>query len=93
MFTIKVPVIRNTAHRPSTQAIYTIGSGMTMQENQPAAHIAAQHNISSSDGAIYVMNLFGAGMVGIDSGVSRLGGEIVSHNTANARQKNAFYRK
>ena len=33
--TIKVQVIRNTAHRPSTQASYTIGSGTTMQENQP----------------------------------------------------------
>ena len=33
MFTIKVQVIRNTAHRPSTQASYTIGSGTTMQEN------------------------------------------------------------
>ena len=41
MFTIKVQVIRNTAHRPSTQASYTIGSGMTMQENQQAAQIAA----------------------------------------------------
>ena len=45
MFTIKVQVIRNTAHRPSTQASYTIGSGTTMQENQPAAQIAAEHNI------------------------------------------------
>ena len=33
MFTIKVQVIRNTAHRPSTQASYTIGSGTTTQEN------------------------------------------------------------
>ena len=33
MFAIKVQVIRNTAHRPSTQASYTIGSGTTMQEN------------------------------------------------------------
>ena len=47
MFTIKVQVIRNTAHRPSTQASYTIGSGTTMQENQPAARIAAKHNIFS----------------------------------------------
>ena len=45
MFTIKVQVIRNTAHRPSTQASYTIGSGTTMQENQQAAQIAAKHNI------------------------------------------------
>ena len=34
MFTIKVQVIQNTAHRPSTQASYTIGSGTIMQENQ-----------------------------------------------------------
>ena len=45
MFTIKVQVIRNTAHRPSTQASYTIGPGTTMQEIQPAAQIAAKHNI------------------------------------------------
>ena len=45
MFTIKVQVIRNTAHRPSTQASYTIGSGTTMQENQQAAQIAANHSI------------------------------------------------
>ena len=43
--TIKVQVIRNTAHRPSTQASYTIGSGTTMQENQQAAQIAAKHRI------------------------------------------------
>ena len=36
MFTIKVQVIQNTAHRTSTQASYTIGSGTTMQEKQPA---------------------------------------------------------
>ena len=45
MFTIKVQVIRNTAHRPSTQASYTIGSGTTMQEIQKAAQIAAKHSI------------------------------------------------
>ena len=45
MFTIKeLQVIRNTAHRPRTQASYTIGSGTTMQENQQAAQIAAKHN-------------------------------------------------
>ena len=62
MFTIKVQVIRNKAHRPSTKASYTIGSGTTMQENQSAAQIAAKHNMwyLSSDDAIYVMNLFGA---------------------------------
>ena len=43
-FTIKVQVIRNTVHRPSTQASYTMGSGTTsMQENQQAAQIAAKH--------------------------------------------------
>ena len=36
--------MRNTAHRPSTQASYTIGSGTTMQENQSVAQIAAKHN-------------------------------------------------
>ena len=46
MFTIKVQVIRNTAHRPITQASYTIGSGTTMQENQQAAQIAAKHSIT-----------------------------------------------
>ena len=45
MFTIKVQFIRNTAHRPSTQASCTIGSGTIMQENLPAAQIAARHNI------------------------------------------------
>ena len=45
MFTIKVQVIRNAAHRPSAQASYTIGSGTTMQENQQAAQIAAEHSI------------------------------------------------
>ena len=43
--TIKEQVIRNTAHRPSTQASYTIGLRTTMLENQPAAQIAARHNI------------------------------------------------
>ena len=64
MFRIKVhcTVIWNTAHRSSTQATYTIGSGTTMQENQPGAQIAAKHNIfTRMHGAIYVMNLFGAG--------------------------------
>ena len=60
-FTIKVQVIRNMAYQPSMQASYTICSGMTMQENQPAAQIAARHDIFSSDSAIYVMNLFGTG--------------------------------
>ena len=60
MFTIIVQVIRNTAHRPSTQASYTIGLGTTMQENQQAAQIAAEHSIIPQM-APYVMNLLGAG--------------------------------
>ena len=80
MFTINVQVIRNTAHRPSTQASYTIGSRTTMQENQPAAQIAAKHNIFSRMSWIYLV------LVGIYPGVSRLGGEIASHNTTDARQ-------
>jgi hypothetical protein len=35
--------------------------GTTIQENQPAAQIAARYNIFFSDGAIYVMNLFYVG--------------------------------
>ena len=81
-FTIKVQVIWNTAHRPSTQASYTIASGTTIQENQPAAQIAAKHNIFSCM-ASYMSWIFLV-LVGIDPGVSRLGGEIVSHNTTDA---------
>ena len=83
MFTIKVQVIQNTAHRPRTQASYTIGSGTTMQENQSAAQIAAEHNISPHM-APYMSWIFLV-LVGIDPGVSRLGGEIVSHNTTDAQ--------
>ena len=43
----KVQVIRNTAYWPSMQTSGTIDSGTTMQENQPAAQIAARHNIFS----------------------------------------------
>ena len=83
MFTIKeLQVIRNTAHRPSTQASYTIGSGTTMQENQQAAQIAAKHNIIPQM-APYMSWIFLV-LVGIDPGVSHLGGEIVSHNTTDA---------
>ena len=53
MFTIKVQVIRNTAHRLSTQASYTIGSGTTMQENQQAAQIAAKHTLGECDSVAY----------------------------------------
>ena len=45
MFTIKVQAIQNPAHRPSTLNSYTIGSGMTLQENQQAAQIAARNSI------------------------------------------------
>ena len=76
-------VIRNTAHRPSTQASYTIGSGTTMQENQQAAQIAAKHNIIPQM-APYMSWIFLV-LVGIDPGVSHLRGEIVSHNTTDAR--------
>ena len=68
MFTIKVQVIRNTAHRPSTQASYTIGLGTTMQENQLAAQIAAKHNIFSCM-APYMSWIYLV-LVGIDPGVS-----------------------
>ena len=36
---------RNTVRQPSLQASHTIYSGKTLQENQPAAQIAARHNI------------------------------------------------
>ena len=53
-----------------------------MQENQPAAQIAAEHNVFSRM-APYMSWIFLV-LVGIDHGVSRLGGEIVSHNTTDA---------
>ena len=75
--TIKIQVsIRNTAHRPSMQAHYMIGSGMTM-------HIAARHNIFPQIASY--MSWIILVLVGIDSGVSCLGDEIVSHNTTDAR--------
>ena len=80
----KVQVIRNTAYRPSTQASFTVGSGTTMQENQLAAQIAAEHNIFPQM-APYMSWIFLV-QLGIDPGVSRLGGEIVSHYTTDARQ-------
>ena len=42
---LKYRLYENAAHRPSTQASYTIGSRTTIQENQPAAQIAAKHSI------------------------------------------------
>ena len=82
MFTIKVQVIRNTAHRPSTQASHAIVSGTTMQENQLAEKVAAEHNIFLRM-APYMSGIFLV-LVGIDPGVSCLGGEIVSHNNTDA---------
>ena len=72
------------AHRPSTKASYTIGSGTTMQENQLAAQIAAEHNIFPQM-ALFMSWIFLV-LMGIDPGVSLLGGEIVSHNTTDTRQ-------
>ena len=46
MFQSKVHVIHNMVYRPSMQASFTIGSGMyAIPRNQPAARIAARHNI------------------------------------------------
>ena len=47
-----------------------------MQENQPAAQIAARHNIFPQMEP-YMSCIFLV-LVGIDPGVSRLGGEIVT---------------
>ena len=63
----------------SMQASYTIGSGTTMQENQPEVQIAAKHNIFPQI-APYMSWIFLV-LVEIDPRVSCLGGEIVSHNT------------
>ena len=85
-FALQALVIRNTAYRPSTQASYMIGSRMTKQENQPAAQNAARHNIFSQM-ASYMSGIF-MELVEIDPGVSRLGDEIVGHNSV-ARQLTA----
>ena len=63
MLTSKVYVIRNMAYRPSMQVSYAIGLGTTIQENQPAVQIELQLNTKyiSSDDAIYIINLYGAG--------------------------------
>ena len=61
-----------------------IGSGTTIQKNQPAAQIAARHNIFSQM-APYMSRIFMV-LAGIDPWVSRLGGEIVNHYTMDARQ-------
>ena len=83
MFTIKVQVILNMAHQPSMQTSYTMGSGTTMQENQLAAQSAAEHNIFPQM-APYMSCIFLV-LVGIYTGVSRLGGGIVNHNITDAR--------
>ena len=69
---------------PTRQANYTIGLGTTMQENQPAAQIAVKHSFFPQM-APYMSRIFLV-LVGIDPGVSRLGGETVSHNTTDARR-------
>ena len=83
------------ANRPSTQASYTIGLGTTMQENQPAAQIAAEHNIFYHMAPYMSRNLFGAGqLVGIDRAVSRLEGKIVypqHHGWANVSLQTRSY--
>ena len=80
----KVQVIRNTAYQSSMQASYMIGSGTTIQENQPAVQIAARHNIFSHM-APYISWIFLV-QLGIDPGISHLGGKIVSHYTTDAWQ-------
>ena len=54
-----------------------------MQANQQAAQIAAELNIFPQM-APYMSFIFLV-LVGIDPGISRLGGEIVSHNTTDAK--------
>ena len=56
-----------------------------MQENQPAAQIAARHNFFAQM-APYMSWIFLLLVGIIDPEVSRLGGEIVSHNTTDARR-------
>ena len=75
MFTIKVQVIRNTAQH--ADYLHDRFGNDHARKSTGSANCT---QYLSSDGAIYIMNLFGAG------GVSRLGGEIVGHNTTDARQ-------
>ena len=70
-------------HR-SLQASHTIYSGTIWQENQPAAQIAAEHNIFSQM-APY-MSWICLVLVAIVPGVYHLGSEIVSQITTYARQ-------
>ena len=78
---------RNMAHQPSLQASHTIYSGTTLQENQPAAQIAARYNIFPQ--MVPYMSRICLVLVGIDPGVYHLGSEIVSHNTTDARQSHS----
>ena len=78
---------RNTVHQPSLQASHTIYSGTTLQENQPAAQIAARYNIFPQ--MVPYMSRICLVLVGIDPGVYHLGSEIVSHNTTDARQSHS----
>ena len=75
MLQSKVHFIQNTAyrcHRPRPKASYMIGSGANIKRNQPAAQIAARQTIPFHRWHNMVA-------VGIDPGVSHLGGEIVGH--------------
>ena len=51
----KVQVMQNTAYQPSMLASYTICLRTTIQENKPAAQIAARHNIFSRAAAPWKM--------------------------------------
>ena len=76
------------AYRPGLQVSYTISSGTTIQENQPAAQIAAiDSQYRFSDGAIYVMNLYGAGR-NWSQGPLAWEAEIASYYTTDALRFN-----
>ena len=62
----------------------TISSKTTMQENQPGVQIAAKHNIFLQ--MVPYMSWIFLVLVRIHPGVSSLGGKIVSHHIADARQ-------
>ena len=55
---VQVQIIQNAAHRSSTWASFTTGSGTTMQENQPASQIATRHNIFPSQMGLYILCIF-----------------------------------
>ena len=58
-----------------------------MQDNQPTAQIAARHNIFQQ--MTPQMSWIFSALVGIDPGVSRLVGEIVSHTATTPRIRDA----